>query len=243
MANYVTFHYNVTYRLAQQQQQQRQNAPDAASADSFLRGGPFSNLQQGDAQGTSSFQQGDDMRQSAPIHSGTIISSELEDIKSPRSAGALSGSPPFSPSDQDLHAWLSQKDLGDLGGCNVDLDELELMDEDLVELPTNNNNPDGKVDSRIRTSSVNSDINRHSPPDSLELESKELLITMSAEELQRRCKNEGADVTKVIKCNILGDHAPPPAPPNPPIVSSHFSKESFDLIFKLANNYFADPTA
>lgn len=140
-----------------------------------------------------------------------------DDIKSPRSAGALSGSPPFSPnvSDQELQAWLNPR--GDDLSYNVDFDDIDLMDdEDIVGLQSNNNNPEDKFDPRVRTISVNSDNNRNSPAD---FDRGELSITLTAEELQRRCKGDYKDSRKITICNILGDKAPIPCPPEPPAVS------------------------
>lgn len=199
--------------MQQQQQQQRQNVVQSSADGAGRATGSFSSLQQGH-QDLSFHNHTTRLTTTTSSMPGTTT--EVDDIKSPRSA--LSGSPPFSPvSDQELQAWLNQKDLGDdlLRGCNVDLDELELMDDDLVGMPSNNNTPDSKADSRVRTISMNSDINRHSPS---EEEYKEANITMTAKELQARCKTDFKDMRKVIVCNILGDHAPPPAPPEPPVV-------------------------
>ncbi|OXA61182.1 lysine-specific demethylase 6A isoform X2 [Folsomia candida] len=198
--------------MQQQQQQQRQNVVQSSADGAGRATGSFSSLQQGH-QDLSFHNHTTRLTTTTSSMPGTTT--EVDDIKSPRSA--LSGSPPFSPvSDQELQAWLNQKDLGDdlLRGCNVDLDELELMDDDLVGMPSNNNTPDSKADSRVRTISMNSDINRHSPS---EEEYKEANITMTAKELQARCKTDFKDMRKVIVCNILGDHAPPPAPPEPPV--------------------------
>jgi hypothetical protein len=147
-----------------------------------------------------------------------VNNTEMDEVKSPRSAGALSGSPPFSPDDQDIQAWFNQKDLnlGDdiLKGCNVDFDDIDLMDEDdLVGMQSNNNNPEEKPDTRVRTISVNSENNQYSSI----TETEDLSIDLSAKELQRRCKADFKDLRKITMCNIMGDVAPP-KPPEPPNV-------------------------
>jgi hypothetical protein len=153
----------------------------------------------------------------------------------PKSPGGLSGSPPFSPnvSDQELQAWLNQKDLGDdlLKGCKLDFDDIDLMDDDELTgpnglcLPSNNNNMDDKFDinNRVRTISTGkpaleilrngSRLDRSSP---VEPESRELHIGLTAKELQKRCK--GLGLKGVTNFNILKDNAPPPNPPEPPKV-------------------------
>lgn len=155
----------------------------------------------------------------------------------PRSTGALSGSPPFSPnvSDQELQAWLNQKDLGDdlLRSCNVDFDDILMDDDDIggsnsYGLQSNNNNTDEKVDpNRIRTlsnekpsaSELSQNGSRYSISDRgspVDPENPEFHIGLTSKELLRRCRN--LKLTAVTNASILQENSPPPAPPEPPKV-------------------------
>ncbi|CAL8119045.1 unnamed protein product [Orchesella dallaii] len=149
------------------------------------------------------------------------------DRSTPKSTGAVSTSPPFSPnvSDQELQAWLSQKDLGDDLLKNVDLDDLDLMDED--ELTGSNNNSLHSINNnnileeksnsnRTLRAEVDQKISIPSPRTmSSPVDSEQTLhIGLTAKELKERCK--GLGLKGVTNCSILGDKVPPPAPPETP---------------------------
>lgn len=159
-----------------------------------------------------------------PVNQGV----ETLDRSTPKSTGALSGSPPFSPnvSDQELQAWLSQKDLG-LGDDllkNVNLDDFDLMEDE--ELGGSNNNSLHSINNnnimveksnRILKSEVEQRISGSAPRAiTSPVDSDIFHISLTAKELQERAKGHGKK--GVTNNNIMGDNLPPPCPPEPPKV-------------------------
>lgn len=134
------------------------------------------------------------------------------------------GSSPLSLNDNDLLAW---KDIGDDYIKNVDLDvDFDLMDDEEFNGANNhfhsinnNNVVDQKTGAnRALRSSTDSDqrISIPSKPISSPTDSETFNISMTAKQLQERCK--GLGIKGVTNASILGEKAPPPVPPEPPRV-------------------------